>query len=454
MVDLVLKYLYEPAAYEPGPVPNNFWEFETPALDARIHPPDDDLDTDVAVIGAGYTGLCAAIGILQHGYSVCVLDRAFPGWGASGRNGGFVCLGGSMNSWQGLIKSFGKSAADEFHRTQREAIDRVAQNIDTMNLEVDRHSHGEWELAHNRNTMHRLKQESDFLYEAMGIKTHLYPREELANIGMAGPEFFGALHQPIGFAINPRKYLNGLANRVLDLGGRILSHSEVKQINEDPGGIELQLRTTRVRCRKLVVAVNGYAADDWIPGIDGRYLPAISAITVTRPLSDNELADQGWTTDQMAFDSRPLLHYFRLMPDRRFLFGGRGGTSYKAVAETKNKQVLRADFERMFPAWRDVETPWYWSGLVCLCTTANMYLGAVPGLKNAWTALGYHGNGIAMGSWSGSMLAGLVCGYRHERDIPAIMGQLKSFPLKSQRRLWLKSVYAWYALRQHIEFSK
>ena len=100
-------------------------------------------------------------------------------------------------------------------------------------------------------------------------------------------------------------------------------------------------------------------------------MPVLTNIIATRPLTPQELADQGWTSHQMCYDTRHSLHYFRLMPGingegPRMLFGMRGGTSATRHSNDVRHRKIRADFERIFPAWRTVETPWFWSGLVCL----------------------------------------------------------------------------------------
>src|SRR3546814_16538138 len=95
-------------------------------------------------------------------------------------------------------------------------------------------------------------------------------------------------------------------------------------------------------------------------------MPAQSSIIVTRPLSPAERAAQGWTSTVMCADTRRLLHYFRLLPDGRFLWGGRGGISGSPAAARRAQRHLRRSFERHFPAWRHVETEYFWRGPVCL----------------------------------------------------------------------------------------
>jgi glycine/D-amino acid oxidase-like deaminating enzyme len=169
-------------------------------------------------------------------------------------------------------------------------------------------------------------------------------------------------------------------------------------------------------------------------------MPAQSSVMVTRVLTAEERAAQGWTSDLMAYDSRHLLHYVRLMPDGRFLFGMRGGLDARPGTEARIKRLIRRDFEAMFPAWKAVETPHFWSGLVNFSTSFTPYVGPVPEMKNAWVAMGYHGNGVAMASYSGALMADLIRGKRPALPYPAAMQRpLGRFPLGRARRLLLRA---------------
>jgi glycine/D-amino acid oxidase-like deaminating enzyme len=194
-----------------------------------------------------------------------------------------------------------------------------------------------------------------------------------------------------------------------------------------------------VNAEQVIIATNGYSSDDLPDWLAGRYIPAQSNIIVTRPMSENELGAQGWTTLQASYDSRNLLHYFRLMPDRRFLFGMRGGLTSNPGAEARARARVRRDFETMFPAWAHVETPFRWSGMVCLARNGTPFAGPVPGRPGMFAGLAYHGNGVAMGSYTGKLLSGLLLG---RNDVPPPMQMpMSRFPLGRARRALLPPVY-------------
>lgn len=403
---------------------------------------------DVAVIGAGYAGLSAALKLAEAGVSVCVLDARRVGWGASGRNGGLCCFGGTKLPETDLIKRYGLEEAQKFVRYQIESMDTVAERLDAWGFEVDRHSDGELLLAHRASEMAALREEAAFVKQNFGYEPRIYSQQELTEKGISGPEFHGGYHIPHGFAINPMKYVQGLAAKAREAGVRIFARSPVVSMEQDANRWFLTLPHGSVAAQKVILAGNGYADEKVPEWLYGRTMPVMSSIVVTRPLSDDELAAQGWTSDLMAADTRILLHYFRLLPDRRFLFGTRGGLFETPGSLTAMQRRGRADFERMFPAWRHVETEYDWYGHVCLAMNRIAFVGSVPEMDGIYAAMGWHGSGIAMASHSGEKVAELALGKISRSDLPAAISQpFPRFPFPRLRSAYLQGAYLWYGLK-------
>lgn len=397
---------------------------------------------DVAVIGAGYAGLSAALKLAKSGLSIGVLEAEHVGFGASGRNGGFCCLGGTKLDARQLIRRFGLDEARKFAAYQVAGINLVAQRLENWGVDADYHSKGEIYLAHRPKDLASLKEEAAFLKDNFGIRTRVLGKSELDSEGYGGPEFHGGLHMPYGFALNPLKYLLALGDQVRQAGGRIFGKSPVTGVNQDGECWRLETEHGYVRAKKIVLAGNGYARETVPKWLHGRTLPVMSSIQVTRPLSKGELSDQGWTADTMAADTRRLLHYFRLLPDRRFLFGTRGGIFEKAPALTAMQKRARNDFETMFPAWAHVETEFAWHGNVCLARNLTPFVGEVPRMDGIYAAMGWHGSGIAMASLSGEKIAGLVTGSLRRDDLPSpLQIPFRKFPLPAFRKLYLQGAY-------------
>lgn len=439
-----MRHIYPAFAYGPGPRAGCWWDetanpVERPALDG-------DESCDVAIIGGGFTGLSAALHLAQAGIDVIVLERESIGWGASGRNGGFCCLGGGRASDRKMIRRFGVEGLAEWHQAEVDAIGLVEELITEHAIDVDRHSDGETSLAHRPRDVAGLRARAEYLRAHRGIAATVIEKADLADHGMQGP-FHAAMTTQAGFALNPRKYVDGLARAAEGTGARIFHHTDVQGMDPVDGRNRLICNRGGVRADKVVVATNGYSSETVPRWLADRYMPTQSSVLVTRPLSETELQAQGWTSAQMAYDSRNLLHYFRLMPDRRFLFGMRGGLLSSARSEAASRVRVRRDFEAMFPAWRHVESPNQWSGLVCLSRHGLPFVGSVPGHANLYAALCYHGNGVAMGSYCGALLADVVVGRPSGRICPtAVRTPLARFGLGPLRRLLMPPVYLRYGL--------
>lgn len=400
---------------------------------------------DVAVIGAGYAGLSAALKLAQDGVSVCVLEAEHVGYGASGRNGGFCCLGGTKLDERKLIRKFGLEEARKFVAYQLAGVNLVEQRLDSWNVDVDRHSEGEIFLAHRPKDVSYLREDLAFLKENFGVKARLLSKDDLNAEGYGGPDFYGGMHVPYGFALNPMKYVYALADQVRRSGGKIFSKSQVTGVSRDGDRWRLETEHGFVKSKYVILAGNGYASEDAPKWLQGRTLPVMSSIQVTRPLTDAEMKAQNWTAKTMAADTRILLHYFRLMPDRRFLFGTRGGIFEHQAALAVMRKRARSDFEKMFPAWSQVEAEFSWHGNVCLARDLTPFVGEIPGMERMFVAMGWHGSGIAMASISGEKVAGMITGKLRQQDLPVALSRpFRKFPMAALRKLYLQGAYWWY----------
>jgi glycine/D-amino acid oxidase-like deaminating enzyme len=439
-----VRHIYGDFAYGDVPRAKCWWDqtcdaVERPALDG-------DQTCDVAIIGGGFTGLSAALHLAQAGVKVTVLESRYVGWGASGRNGGFCCLGGGRLGDQALDRKFGRADRLVFRKAELAAVNLVDTLTKRHNIEIDRHSEGETELAHRLKDMSVLRGRVQQIKENYGLDAKLIEKDALAEHGLNG-DFYGALTIPAGFALNPRKYVTGLADAAEKAGVVIYYDSTAQKISKAPNGHHIHLLNGSLSAEKLLIATNGYSSEDLSDWVGGRYMPAQSSVIVTRPLTDDEIDAAGWFSDQMVYDTRNLLHYFRLMPDRRMLFGMRGGLLTGSTAEKRAISNVRRDFEAFFPAWKHVETPFGWSGMVCIARNQMPFVGPAPNEKGTFASLCYHGNGVAMGTYCGALAASVILGTINGEPYSASMKMpLSRFELGRLRRALLPLAYLGYGL--------
>ncbi len=442
--------LYHPSAFDFSTPVDSHWEASAPPLDVAMPPLDGTATTDVAIIGAGFAGLNAALWLSEaHGIQPLVLDAARPGWGASGRNGGFCCAGSSKLTYGEMISRYGLEETKQFFRTQVDLVDHVGALLAEHGIDAQRSGDGDWQLAHRPGGVPELAAERDFMAKTFGLDMLLAGKEDLVQRGLAGPAFHGGLWSPVGFGLHPLRYVRGLARVVAGRGITIHADTPVSGWRQEGGVHVLATPSGEVRAKKVLIATNGYSDDEVPAWLGGRLLPALSRIIVTCPLSEAELRAQGWTSHDMAYDTRELLHYFRLLPDNRFMFGGRGGTDAAPAALDAITRGLRASFEAMFPAWAHVPTERAWGGFVCLTRRRVPFIGAIAAMPGAYATLAWHGNGVAMGSFAGKLAADLMAGAQGAAEsIPGIMRREPArFPLPGLRRHYLKVAYVGYGLK-------
>lgn len=444
--------LYKADLYDRHRPVGSFWASTVTPPNPSDYPQlTTDAGSEVAIIGGGITGLSAALHLAEMGVQVRVLEAALPGWGASGRNGGFCCIGSTARSGEGLLKTFGRSATQQFYQHQRDAAEQVHHLAQTESLDIDVQGEGEIKVAHHPSRMPHLETEMAFYEEVAGYPCELWSQKDFGDRAYHSPTAHGALWVKVGFGLNPMKYSLGLARAAQRKGVVIHSQSPVTAWEKANGWHYLHTSTGSVRAQRVLIATNGYTEDAIHPQLRNRILPVISHIFTTRPLTTEERAAQGWQTETPLFNTRTLLSYFRLLKDGRILFGQRGDTVGSVEARDRYQQQVLQHFHRMFPAWRNVEVTHVWNGLMGFSLNLTPYIGFLEDDRSVACALAYHGNGIAAGTWSGRAIARLMGDRMQPEEISPIYRQpLKAFPLPGLRIQYLRAACRLFRLQDAL----
>lgn len=433
--------LFDDSQYEWSKPVASHWEASRPPGSAVDAPAlSGDADADVAIIGGGYCGLSAAYHLACAGIDARVVEAGHIGWGASGRAGGFCCVGASFLGPSELRAVHGEEETVAFYRALADAVRTVERLIAEEALDVEAQGDGVWTFAHKKS---RLKELEDHVVvaERAGFAAEVVTPEAFTVRAFACGEQFGALHERIGFGLNPLAYCQGLARAAQRRGAQLYARSRVLAWQRGDGGHRLVTAAGSLRARRVIVAGNGYLPEELVPELHGRTLPIISNIVTTRPLTADEVAAQGWKTRSPASNTRAHLSYLRLLPDNRLLFGGRGDTTGKPTDGAAMRALLERRLGALFPAWKNVEIAHFWRGFIAATARLTPALGELPDDPSISYAFGCHGNGIAFMTWAGRMLAEGILGRQPVMPAP-IRGLPPRFPLPATRIWQLRALIA------------
>jgi len=416
---------------------HSLWRATAPHASATVEL-GDRVDADVAIVGAGYTGLACAIALAEAGRSVVVLEAHEIGHGASGRNGGQVIPGLKQDPDE-LIARYGREHGEGLVRLAGGAADRVFALIAKHGIDCGARQCGWIQPAHSaaaaRTVVARARQ-----WAARRAPVELLAGQRLTLLLGTDVYRAGWLDRR-GGAVQPLAYARGLARAALKLGARVHTGSPVVEIVHHNDEWAAVTPRGQVRARQLVLATDAYSGPLW-PELVTNQMIVTSVQTATEPLPDaiRHTILPGGT---VASDTRKLLYYFRLDADGRFVIGGRGSVTDKVSPRVY--AALRRVATRIYPSLAGVPWPYRWYGRVGITRDWLPHLAELaPGV---WTVLGYCGRGVAMATTMGLVLGDMLSGGHKFAYPPAA---LRPIPLHALRQPVLQAGIAYYRLRDAL----
>ena len=431
-----LLYSNDSVARYPGS-----WYADSVNLPKALPDLQESLHCDACIVGAGFTGLSAALQLAKAGLNVIVLDAHRAGWGASGRNGGQ--LGSGQRREQADLEAiYGLERAQALWDIAEQSKSLVTGLIDQYDIECDFRPgivHADHKARYSEETNRYVeKLRRDYGYHQIEFAS----RQETADL--LGTDVYHSASIDFGAGhLHPLKYALGLAQAARSAGARIFEETEVRQITtSDPASV--QTRNGTVTAQFLILACNGYLGD-LNTEVATRVMPINNYIIATEPLPPGLSA--GIIRNNMAVaDSRFVVNYFRKSADNRLLFGGRESYGYKFPKDIK--RFVRKAMINIYPQLADTRIDYGWGGTLAITMNRLPHVKSLA--ANVFSASGYSGHGLGMATLSGKLVAEAVCG---QHDGFAVMENIehRRFPGGvSLRSPLLKLAMLYYSLRDRL----
>ncbi len=365
---------------------------------------------DVAVVGAGFTGISTALHLAERGYDVAVIEANRVGWGASGRNGGQLIDGiVGVEKINEIGKRYGESAANTVRQIGIDCRDVVLDRINKYGINCDL-KFGFLDVALTQEDLDDFEAEIE---RKRGMnyphKMELVPQEQLHTVIGSDIYVGGMVHRGNGH-LHPLNLCLGEARAAEENGARIFEQSTVTHVHH---GDKPRVETADgvLHADKVVLAGNAYLGKSE-PRLYGKVIPASSYIIATEPLGD-ELASEILPQDMAVCDQRVGLDYYRLSADKRLLFGGL--CNYSGRHPKDITASIRPKMVKVFPQLEDTRIDYEWGGYIAITIKRIPQMGRIEG--NTYYAHGYSGHGLAPTHIAGQILADTICGDAERFDV-------------------------------------
>lgn len=411
----------------------------------KVSPLGHDLQTDVAIIGAGYSGLIAAHHLARAGVACVVLEANDIGWGASGRNGGMAVLR-YKTPWAELARKFGNERTRNLHRLLLGALDDLESVVHEYRIDCGFARCGHVTAANGKSALGVLEDDVRWLSSEGGDNVpRMLDAGEARELTGTDCYIGGYLDTRAG-GVHPLNYARGLAAGITRTGVPVFVSTPVRALHDEANGVVLETPRALVRAKQALVATNAYT-DETPFGTDlgSRVVPVSTSIVTTHPLPD-EVLKRVAPRQHLVSDTRHLLNYFRIAPGNRLLYGGRGSLTGKESPDVY--AGLERKLVETFPMLAGVPIDHRWSGKVAVTLDDLPHVGRSS--PRVAYAMGYGGRGVVLTSLLGKMLAQLAMGETVDAG-PMSAAAFGRIPLHALRIPAMKAVAGYYGLLDKLK---
>jgi glycine/D-amino acid oxidase-like deaminating enzyme len=392
----------------------NYW-LTTTSIPRPDHRPLPQV-ADVAIIGAGFTGLSAARTLAKRGAKVAVLESETAGWGASSRNGGMVLTGLKLGVNK-LISMYGRERTARMYAASLATIDCVEQIVREDAIDCDFSRCGHLEVACKQKHFDDYARQAEVIEREFQHTLRVVQRNEL-GYEIGSTIYYGGMVDEVSAGCNPARYVAGLARAAVKAGAEIFERARVQTITRETrsGETGWSISTSRgpLWAHEVFVATGGYTTAA-TSALQRKMIPIGSYIITTEVLPE-KLALELSPRNRMIYDSKNYLYYYRLTPDRRMLFGGRAAF-FPETDQTvrRSAEILRRGMIEVYPQLADAKIDHVWGGTLDFAFDIMPHAGQLDGL---FYALGYAGHGVAMATYQGQKIAELMASEKTGNNKP------------------------------------
>jgi glycine/D-amino acid oxidase-like deaminating enzyme len=398
-------------------------------------------ETDVAVVGAGLTGLWTALFLkqLDPGSEVVILEGEVAAYGASGRNAGM--LSETVDHAHGLaIQHFGETEARRLARLGESNVEEMTAYLAEHDIRCDYEPNGQLIAALTEGQVEDARR-SVATARRLGVAGHRYLSRDEIRQQLDSPLYLGGVSVRDGGILDPVKLVDGLRDRAARLGVRVHEGSGVESLRPSGAGLELGTRRGSLRARRAVLATSAYT-HQILPRVARRFIPLYDYILVSDPLTPAQRDVIGWRRRQGVTDGRTFFNYYRLTTDDRILWGTSEAAYYPGNRVHRDcdhspahYDALRASFRRHFPDLGSLAFPYAWGGPICSTTRLTPFFGRELDGRVVY-GLGYTGHGLGTTRIAGCVLAHLALD-RPSDLLDLTMVRRKPFPFPPEPlRAW------------------
>jgi glycine/D-amino acid oxidase-like deaminating enzyme len=397
---------------------------------------------DVAVIGAGFTGLSAARTLAQRGARVAVVESETIGWGASSRNGGMVLTGLKLGVNQ-LISRYGRELTQRMYAASLATIDCVEQIVKQESIACDFSRCGHLEVACKQKHFDDYARQAEVIAREFNHPLRVLQKHELST-EIGSKIYYGGMVDEVSAGLNPARYVAGLGRAALKAGAEIFEHAVVETVRHESrqGENGWKLTTSRgtVWAHEVFVGTSGYTGH--ATAVLQKKLIPIGSFIITTEVLPEKLAHELSPRNRMIYDSKNYLYYYRLTPDRRMLFGGRAAF-FPETDQTvrRSAEILRRGMIEVYPQLSDARVEYVWGGTLDFAFDIMPHAGQLDGM---YYAVGYAGHGVAMATYQGQKIAELMAGDKPDNPFVGIPFPGAPLGLYNGRPWFLPFAGAWY----------